>query len=273
MDKKIVAVIAIGLLLFFVGCADVGEKKLTAEQIRDRSVEAMQNVDSYAFDMNMDMTMKVKGDESQMMGMKETKIAMTGNGKTDLENRKMHMEMDMDMLGMKVDMESYIIDNLQYIKMPMFGWVKNKTSADIWDKQNYAKFQSDLMRGIEVNKLEDEKVDENDCYVLSMKPDVKKIFELMNQQMGSDASTPDMEDLEAIKGVELREWIAKDNYLVMKMTMNMQMEKGGTLADMDMTMRLYDYNKPMEIVLPKEAESAVDMESIMKSVTGGLGAT
>ncbi|HDH41608.1 MAG TPA: hypothetical protein ENG12_04305 [Candidatus Altiarchaeales archaeon] len=258
MDKKFLTVIAVGLLLLLTGC--IGEERLTAEQVRDRSQEAMESVETYAFDM--DISMLMKGGGVGMMGVKEITMTMSGKGKVDEKNKKMHTETTMSMSGMTMEMEQYIIGDTQYLKIPMLGWVKNRTSEDIWDEKNYANLVKDM--GVEL--LDDEKVDGKDCYVLRIKPkDISKIFEAITQQMGS-TSTLTAEDLESIKDIGFKEWIAKDTFLVRKMFVNLQMEKDNTKMNMSMTMRFYDYNKPMEIILPEEAEKAIDMESM----TGGM---
>jgi len=255
MDKKFLTVIAIGFLLLLIGC--MGEEKLTAEQVRDRSLATMEKVETYAFDT--DISMLMRGSEVDMLGVKEMTMTMSGKGKVDEKNKKMHTEMTMSISGMTMEMEQYIIGNTQYMKMPMLGWVKNRTSDDIWDEGSY----THLVRGIGVNFLDDEKVDGVDCYVLEVEmKDINKIFEVITQQMGS-TSTLTAEELESIKGMGFKEWIAKDTFLVTKMFMNLQMEKEGTTMNMNLTMKFYDYGKSMEIVLPEEAESAIDMGSMM----------
>ncbi|RLI88646.1 MAG: hypothetical protein DRO62_03345 [Candidatus Altiarchaeales archaeon] len=254
MDKKFLAVITVGFLILLIGC--IGEEKLTAEQVRDRSQEAMEKVETYAFDM--DISMLMKGGEISMMGAKEITMSMSGKGKVDEKNKKMHAETTMSMSGMTMEMEQYIIGDTQYMKIPMLGWVKNRTSEDIWSEGSYANLVKDM--GVEL--LDDEKVDGKDCYVLEIKPkDISKIFEVITQQMGS-TSTLTAEDLESVKDVGFKEWIAKDTFLVRKMFVNLQMEKDNTAMDMSMTMRFYDYDEPMKIILPEEAEKAIDMESM-----------
>jgi hypothetical protein len=261
MDKKILAAVAIGFLLLLIGC--IGEE-LTGEQIRDRSLEAMETVQTYAFNMDIDMIMK--GGEANVMGAREVTMNMGGDGKIDQTNKRMQMQMTMSMSGMTMEMEQYVIGDTQYMKVPMVGWVKNRSSAEIWETGDYARAQNELIKGMEVNRLEDEKVDGVDCYVLEIEvEDIKELFEMMVQQMGS-ASSLSADELESIKGMAFKEWISKDTYLVTKMFMSIQMEEEGTTMDMSMTMEFYDYNKPMEITLPSEAENAIDMESMMEGM-------
>lgn len=258
MDKKLLAVIATGLLVLFIGC--IGEERPTAEQVRDRSLSAMEKVETYAVDT--DISMLMGGTETDMMGAQEMRMDIQGSGKIDKKNKRMHMETTMSMFGMAMNMDQYIIGDTQYIEVPMFGWVKNKTPIDVWAVQS----ESDLMRDAESKLLEDEKVDGRDCYVLEMKPDAEKIFNVIGQQMGSMPTlTP--EDLESIQDIKLKGWIAKGDYLVMRMLMDLQMKRENATMNMNMTVRFYDYGKPMEIILPEEAENAKDMESLMEGIT------
>jgi hypothetical protein len=261
MDKKILTVFAVGFLLLLIGC--IGEE-LTAEQIRDRSLEAMDKVETYAFNMDIDMVMK--GGGVNVVDVKEMTMNMKGDGKVDQTNKRMQMEMTMSMSGMTMEMEQYVIGDTQYMKVPMVGWVKNRSSAEIWETGDYARAQNELIKGMEVKLLEDEEVDGVDCYVLEIEvEDIEEMFEIMIQQMGS-ATSLSADELESIKGMAFKEWIAKDTYFVTKMFMNLQMEEEGTMVDMSMTMKFYDYNEPMEITLPEEAEDAIDMESMMGGI-------
>jgi len=65
----------------------------------------------------------------------------------------------------------------------------------------------------------------------------------------------------------MTEWIAKDKKFVMKaeaaidMTMSPDTEEEAKVA-MDYTMTFYDYNVPVSIVLPPEAEDAMDIRDL-----------
>ena len=268
MDSKILAIIVIGIVVI----AGIGymmysssSDEVTAEEIRDKSVEAMVKVDTYAFDMNVGMLMKMN--ESGFMGINNMEMEIDGKSKVDTKNKKMYMEMDIDMMGMSMGTEIYFIEDMQY--MQFFGmWMKNETTDDIWDKQNYANQQADLMKSAKVELLDSEEVDGVDCYVLKVTPDVEKMFEMASQVGGTSTMPDDMlENIsDTIKSMELKQWIAKDSYLITKTVMGMQTESEGTSMDMNMTMKMYDYNKPMDIVLPEEAKDAMDMNSMIPEI-------
>lgn len=270
MDQRILALTAIGIISVLIFSCCIGEQKgvlpkeevsppigLTAEQIRDKSVEAMDNVHSYAFDMGIKMSVEE--------GQGVTAMDMTGNGRVDIKNKRMYSKIDVGMLGMTMSTETYLIDNMQYIMLPTMGWVKNETEADIWETQDFVKSQRDLMKDIEVKLCGSENVNGVDCYILEMKPDKDEILQLLGQQMGDISGISSTEMSEMIKSIELKEWIAKDTFLVRRTVTDMQMETEGKTLNIEVTLNVYDYNKAMNIELPEEAKNAQDIEDLMKS--------
>ena len=258
MDQKILfIVLGIISVLILSGCID--EQKdtpssagLTAEEVRDKSIEAIDNVKSYAFDIDMSISAPVKEQGKATMDM-------TGKGRVDIENKRVYNKIDMGMMGMTTSTETYIIDNTAYIKSPSSGWMKKEAGADMWETQDIMKSQKDLMKDIEVTLSGSEKMNGVDCYILVMKPSRDELIQLLTQQMGSTPSISATEAGEKIRSMEVREWIAKDTFLTKRGVTIMQMEAEGKIVDMTLIMDIYDYNKPMNIELPKEAEDAKDV--------------
>jgi hypothetical protein len=64
-------------------------------------------------------------------------------------------------------------------------------------------------------------------------------------------------------------WVAKDSYLPMKVEVEVTMEftaeemgspdEGEVAADLFMSMLIFNYNQPVSIELPPEAENAIDI--------------
>jgi hypothetical protein len=119
-----------------------------------------------------------------------------------------------------------------------------------------------------------------DCYVLKIVPDEKCWEIMMNQSSIMEQSEMGMEmqnisDIvnQSLSNMTLTEWIAKDTMFVMKseaamdMTMNPDTEEEANVA-MDYTMTFYDHNVPVTIVLPPEAESAVDISDMLGMLPG-----
>ena len=271
MDRKIFVFFAVFLLFVFSGCnnqpvEDV-QKTLTAEEIRDKSIDAMEKVTSYEFETEMNINAKLKNPETNPIGPSEMNWEIKGTGKFDQKNKKMYMDMTMDMFGMKMNMEQYIIGDTQYIKLPMFGWVKNKTGEDIWS-QEYAHMEAELMRDVPVILSGTENVNGKECYVLKINPDANDLMELLsrNYQSGVAGNMENMED--AIKSLELKEWIDKDTFLVSRMFMTMDIENENMTMNLMMTMDMHNYNKPVSIELTEDAKNAQDIASLGSGAMG-----
>ncbi|HEX54540.1 MAG: hypothetical protein DRO94_02215 [Candidatus Altiarchaeales archaeon] len=259
MDKKILFLI--GILLMYSGCiGQEVQKKLTAEEIRDKSIDAMQNVKSYAFDIDMDIATKREG-EVVGIGTGEMNFKISGDGKIDMNQKKMYSKMTVDFLGMKMEMEQYVIGNTQYINIPMFGWVKNETAEDVWSLE-YVHMESEIMRNSPVILSGTEMLNDRECYILDINPRTDDILRLISKQYLSTSST-DIEGIkESLKSLKVREWIDKNTFLISRMGIDMETEYENTTMNISITMNFYDYDKPMNIELPEDARNARDMSEI-----------
>ncbi|MEA3255265.1 MAG: DUF6612 family protein [Candidatus Altiarchaeota archaeon] len=258
MDQKtLFIVLGIISVLILSGCIDEQKETpsptgLTAEEVRDKSIDAIDNVKSYAFDIDMSISAPVKEQGKATMDM-------TGEGRVDIENKRVYNKMDMGTMGMTTSTETYIIDNMAYIKSPSAGWMKKEAGTDMWETQDIVKSQKELMKDIEVTLSGSEKVNGVDCYILVMKPSRDELIQLLTQEIGDTSSISATEAGEKIRSMEVREWIAKDTSLTRRSVTIMQIEAEGKLVDMTLITDIYDYNKPMNIELPEEAKDAKDV--------------
>jgi len=237
---------------------------ITALQIRDKSIDAMQTVKSYAFDIDMDITAKMKG-KTTWMGISEMNFRTSGSGKVDMNQRKMYSKMAVDFLDMKMEIEQYVIGNMQYMEMPMFGWVKNETTEEIWS-QEYVHMESEIMRNSPVVLVGTEMLNDKECYVLDINPRIDDILKLISKQYLSASSSTDIEETKkSLKSLKMREWIDKNTFLVSRIVIDMETEDENMTMNMSITMDMYDYNKPMSIELPDEAKNAKDIK-LLKNV-------
>ncbi len=184
-----------------------------------------------------------------------------------------------DMPGTIWESEMYIINNTMYMKTDVSSmlppWLKSEMTDDDWESEDLLGPQMELLNCSTVTLLDDEEVKGVDCYVLKIAPDIEKYRELiMNQSIIEQAETgaemmQDIPDVlnESISNITMTEWIAKDKKFVMKaeaaidMTMSPDTEEEAKVA-MDYTMTFYDYNVPVSIVLPPEAEDAMDIRDL-----------
>ncbi len=87
--------------------------------------------------------------------------------------------------------------------------------------------------------------------------------------------TDEIEDTIEMMNMSLTEWIAKDTYFVMQAEATLDMAvtdpdtEEETAIAIDFNIRLYDYNVPVTIVLPPEAEAAIDISNLFDMSPGG----
>jgi len=184
--------------------------------------------------------------------------------------------------------EMYIINNTLYMKMdvsaimPNFSfWLKSEMTEADWDSEDLQGQQMELLKCSNVTLLDDAEVNGVDCYVLKIVPDTEKCWAiLMNQsimdQSGMGAKMQNTSDIvnQSLSNTTITEWIAKDTMFVMKsvaamdVTMSLDTEEEAKVA-MDYTMTFNDYNVPVTIVLPPEAESATNISDWPGMLPGG----
>jgi hypothetical protein len=283
---KIMLALALALVLSLtlVGCngeggAGGGEGLSQAEidQIIASVTTAKYDTVKMAFDMVMDMEV-VGGDEEIKMDM-----VGDGTGVMDMVNQEMQMTMNMSMdipeIGEQtVASKVYLVGEWMYTgaEMPGLGeqWFKMKVMPGMWEQQNQLEQQVALFEEYaEIEYLGIEAVDGTDCYVFEIVPSMEALGDLLNQQAsgmsGVDFSQMDLADL--FEEMSVKEWIAVDSYRVLEsevyMRMQLKPEDVGAagedfdemVMDINMSMRMYDYDQPVSIVLPPEAANAMEM--------------
>ncbi len=283
----LIAVVALVAVAMFAGCIEEG--RMSTAEIKEMVLATTENIDTYKFDMDMTQKTLISNETGEM----EMTTLSTGNGVVDNLNKKMKLEMTMtmkmpekaempDTMEMKMDM--YFINNTMYTKMDMgipglpTQWTKMEMPEgyeESWESQNQVDQQMELLKVSEMELLEDEKVNDVDCYVLKLTPDIEKYWDIMMKQEGMSELMQNLQqnvsfDIgEMIKEMSLKYWIAKDTKFPMKTEMQIKMvmssedlnipeteEEFTMTMDQRTDMVFYDYNKPVTIELPKEAESA-----------------
>ncbi len=265
-------------------------EELTQQQLQKiytDSTSALQKIDTYKFDMDMDMSMEVTGgDEPGEMTM-----TISTTGAYDKKANEMFMDMSMKMdipmdldtdssgLNMgNISMKMYILDGYMYMNMDMLGmgnqWIKTPYSEEIAEMYslNMVDQQMELLESVtDVKFLRYETIDGSECYVLSILPDMKEIMSWVGEEIPAEFDTASIDQIsEIFKDLVYVVWISRDTGLMLKMDAKMRMDMssdmfdegedfGKMTMDITMTMNLYDHNKPVSIVLPPEAENAMEM--------------
>lgn len=266
--KKCLYIILLALIVSVIltsGC--ITSDGVSAAKIKSDMLQSTEFVESYKFSITSTSTMK--SDSYDIV----TETISTGEGSADLVNKKLMIEQTTEVVSMvsqgPVEGAIYFIDDILYmgvenIALGSVEWSKKNNSGTTWDSYDQMEIQSELLEVSEVERLDDEVVDGIDCYVLKIIPDLKKYYEIIINQQGLDTFTmpQGLDYSEIFKSWMVKQWIAKDtNYFVKsynKVTMSMY-----SISFTYETKILYsDYNSPVDIELPADAENAEWMPEI-----------
>jgi len=283
MRKKILTMsLVVAIVLCFTACGEETEEEVElppAQEIVDGAVESFDNISTYQFEM--DMTMYTTG-EAVGEAIEHT-VTMVNSGTLDLENQQMKTDLSMDAGDEMMRVESYIIDGMVYAKPEAPGeepgWIKSEAPAEYWEMMTAVsgiKNYIELLKTAQVKVIGSEQVNGVDCYILQLTPEMAELYQTaMNPvggvgQAGMLAPVPEelLEDM--FRSFSVKEWVAKDTYLLMKAEIDMAIETTPEFKDylgeevdvsIDVTISFlaYNYNQPVTIVVPEEALEASEM--------------
>jgi hypothetical protein len=289
MLKRILAIsLVLVAVLSFTAC-EGGEELPAAEEIVDGAIEAMDDVRTQEFDMDMSLDMAGEAEGEQV----EITMEMAMSGAVDIVNRKMRAGITMNMAmpeegEMDMAAEMYLLDNEIYTMMDIPGmgseWQKTELTEEQWEEMmeviNLAKSQLELLEVAKVTVTGTEKVEGVDCYVLKLTPDADKLWQIVMEQTEVAGVLPDFGEIldedvieerlqEIFKSFSVKQWVAKDTYFMMKAEMEMDVqlsaedmgypeEEGEMRMGIAINWLAYNYNQPISIVLPPEAEEATE---------------
>jgi len=265
------------MVLSFSSC----ESGLSA-QIVNGAIESLDKITTYQYDMNMnaDIVYDVGGYTFEVV------VSIEFNGVVDVENEQMEMDTNMSNIingdeGQRVS-ELYLIDNIMYENVtlivndvPDMGpmWIKQEMPTEYWEAMNKVKHQIELLEeAVQVEVIGSDEVRGIDCYVLEIIPDMEKFWQISMQQP-EIAMLPAIDEefpQEVFKGFSMKQWIEKDTYFLAKAEIEMALEltpeasgspeeQGLITMDITIDLMVYNYNQPVSIILPQEAEEALEM--------------
>jgi predicted small lipoprotein YifL len=283
--RKILALsLVLVMALSFVACGEGGKEFPPAQEIIDGAVQALDDIQTYDFeiDMAMDMAAESEGEKVEM------KMEADYSGALDLDNQQMRMGMDLNVKMTGEDaidaaMELYLIDGTGYTMTDIPGaepfWEEDEVTEADWEQiievLMLAKPQLELLEASEVEVIGSESVKGVDCYVLRLTPDLEQLWETAGKQAAlgftEEMGWPDLsaEVLDkASSSFSVKQWIAQDTYLLMKTAMDINLEltaeamgmpeeEGVATIALVMDVLAYNYNQPVSIELPPEAEEAL----------------
>jgi outer membrane lipoprotein-sorting protein len=274
MVKKIIAISLVSVMVLSITtCA----KEPSAQEIIDGVIESFDNIKTYQFDMGM--TMHATG-EAEGESLEHT-VMMDNSGTLDLENLQMKLDLSAGSGDEMMRLESYIIDGMMYAKPEVSGeesmWMKQEAPVEVWEGmsassgiENYR----ELLRTAQVEVIGSEKVENVDCYVLKLNPEMAELYQTAMDPVGGIGTAgmlpPVPEELlqKMFSSFSVKQWIAKDTYFLTKVEIDMTIEstpelmnylgeEGERILDIDIDFQAYNYNQPVTIELPPEAEEAI----------------
>lgn len=284
-------IVAVALMAGCLGGVD-------AEEVRDNSLDAMEEVETYEYEMDMDMEMSANDTPGSIS------MSMDTNGSVDEGARRMSMFSTISSFGVEFGQEAYVINDTMYMSMDMGGaglsgqvettadWFKIENDpmvSQTWESSNYAEQYEEILEISDVEYEEDQSVDGENAYVLTLNPNIDDYNQLLLDQMGDMSSMEGMEGMDSmfnedsinITNVSLRYWISEETGYILRTQSNttMTMDFGfgnqtdggfeggfGMSEEMTVTMnsdiRLSQHGEEVSIELPEGAEDAEEFDSL-----------
>jgi len=277
--KLLIAVISLVILLSFplLGCQTAIVETITSppsvEEIVENAVDYLTNITTLEFDV--DLTVDIAGEENGETVDASMVSKITGAVNVISKDGKVEMSVTIDSPGeatIEADMDMYFVDDTMYtlMEIPTLGnismWVKSDIPPEMHGQMTQVEDQVDLLRLSEVKLIGTETVAGKVCYVLELVPNPDALWEFVSQRMAATGvPVPTLEEETIIRDIarnySAKQWIAIDNFLLCKAEMDMEMTISDTTMDITMTLVISDYNQPVSIELPPEAENAIEVDA------------
>ena len=256
------------------GCAI----QVSAKEIANRTVEAAPGISSVKMDMHAQLDMASSGGQSPLAISSIQDMTAEIKASPKEMHLLMNSTMNMASVSTNLDAEVYVVGQWAYASTSVTGsskmWIKTQLTPEYWQSQNQLQAQTEFLRSaVTVTKLGNETIDGVECYVLDIKPDLAAITEYMktHTSSGTGFDYSNVDFAKVFKTYDVKEWVAKDTYLLKKSEMNIEMgfseqdmvpsSTGSTNMTMLMkaTVNYYGYNEPVTITLPPDAAGAKEI--------------
>jgi len=283
MWKKILTMsLVLVMVLSFTACAEETEEEVelpSAQEIVDGVIESLDEIRTYQFDMDMTGDIAGHGEEWEV----EATMVMDFDGVLDLENRQMKIDMTMNMEGLPGEDQTgtvivtYLVGDMIYMMMDVPGgvpmWMKLEIPEGYWGEMSQVESEIELLEAAQVKVIGSETIEGTDCYVLQLTPDMEQLWQLAMQQPNLPGEeVPDVAEeflQEMFTSFSVKQWVAKDTYFPIKAEIDMVIDPASAAmglqveesvpAGISMVLLFYNYNQPVSIVLPPEAEEAIEV--------------
>ena len=291
--KILAAVLVMVMVLSFVSCNNMPS---VAEVIGGME-GAAGDITSVSCDMDASLNMDVDaGDESVYVD-----AAVSMSSVMDIENTQMQMEADINFtsaegegsdssISMDIAVAFYLLDDMAYMMLdePFSGatWESQQLQPEdiqqmeemLGGQLNPAGMQDFLMEIADVVLDGKDDINGVSCYRLKLALDADKVEQKIVQLDQESGGSMSLEDIDremldkVIQGISITQWVAEDTYYTMKVQVTIDIELApedigyaeeaeSIVINASFEALFYDYNEPVNIVLPPEAEEAAGMMS------------
>ena len=249
MNKHLI-VLGIVILLICVGLSGCEEKTYTdsTAEITTNMLNSLGNIKSYSYSTIGSIIFN------------DVKTGITeGYTEMDIANSRLMMiqNVSMSMYG-NATSYIYIINSIEYTnKTESLGHIeltKKNITEEIWSTYDNHELTGELLEISEVERVDDESVNDVVCYVITIIPDMEKYFQVLDNPMGTSSDY-------TLNNIEIKYWIDKVNYLprrsYSKIGMNMSSPAWGDMVYIYETDIFYsNYNTDFVIGVPEWAINA-----------------
>jgi hypothetical protein len=207
-------------------------------------LNASEEVKTYSFDM----IVRVKSSGGLLTRFLNMQV-MNISGDVDNVNKKTHFTISSGDI-FKITPEAYLGENLSYLSLSGTGWIRSERRQNLWGpKSAYL----DLSGANNITVIGSENVDGIECYVLNIKTDKDKAFELLANQAGI-LRLVEAEVSDKIKSIESTEWIEKDSMLPRKIVSEIILSDEQNNMNVEITAHFNGYGNPVNIEPPEDAK-------------------
>lgn len=263
----VMLVLLMGIAAVACGGGEGGVVDITEQELIEGILASGDEQETSRFEMDLDGSLK--GTMEGEYG--EIDLTMDYNGVIDILDQEMQADMTITMKieaegereQITIPMRMYFLGDIGYIGAregpgQPEEWIKGDVSQELWESQELLSQQIDLLRGAEVRLLRTGSVRGVPCYVAELSPDIDALYDMIRSQL--QASIPFELTKDSISNYSVTGWYAQDTYFPMKVSQeyNVTFEEGSDKLTGHYTVDivLYDYNEPVSIQLPAEAQGA-----------------
>lgn len=229
--KLVIALILIALAIFAVVYYTSHREITDPSVLIAKTVDASKDVNSYRFALSTNL--------STPEGAVEM---MSGAGSVDYQNKKIRTTVT----AMNRSIEMIVIGDTAYVRESYGSWQTQNVSgysSSIWESDQLAQQRSLLQNATNVTMQKEE-----NGWVLDVIPDREEVLEQMRRTGHETIKEEELIDF----SIEYR--IEKDTYWITKIENKIELEMNiqglVTLVKLNNSVKLYDYNKEMEIEAP-----------------------